>query len=87
LIAARVSSSDHAAKSLHATPLICYVIDLVFDAHCYLHIMCIAGAGMGFLFGMFLGAMGDMQPISMINGREVPQPPLREQVHDLEIRM
>jgi hypothetical protein len=49
--------------------------------------MCIAGAGMGFLFGMFLGAMGDMQPISMINGREVPQPPLREQVHDLEIRM
>jgi mitochondrial import inner membrane translocase subunit TIM22 len=34
---------------------------------------------MGFLFGMFLGAMGDMQPISMINGREVPQPPLREQ--------
>jgi Tim17/Tim22/Tim23/Pmp24 family len=42
---------------------------------------------MGFLFGMFLGAMGDMQPISMINGREVPQPPLREQVHDLEVRM
>ncbi|CAM9281358.1 unnamed protein product, partial [Choristocarpus tenellus] len=35
---------------------------------------------MGFLFGMFLGAMGDMQPLHMINGREVPQAPLKEQV-------
>jgi import inner membrane translocase subunit TIM22 len=37
------------------------------------------GAGMGLLFGMFLGAMGDMQPIQLLNGREVPQAPLREQ--------
>lgn len=35
---------------------------------------------MGFVFGLFLGAMGDMQPLRMINGREVPQAPLREQV-------
>lgn len=35
---------------------------------------------MGFVFGMFLGAMGDMQPLQMVNGREVPQAPLREQV-------
>lgn len=40
----------------------------------------IIGGGMGFMFGMFLGAMGDMQPIHMINGREVPQAPLKEQV-------
>lgn len=38
------------------------------------------GAGMGFVFGIFLGAMGDMQPLQMVNGREVPQAPLREQV-------
>jgi hypothetical protein len=56
-------------------------------AHLTRDVTRIAGAGMGFLFGMFLGAMGDMQPISMINGREVPQPPLREQVHNFEIRM
>ncbi|KAG5175089.1 mitochondrial import inner membrane translocase subunit TIM22 [Tribonema minus] len=37
------------------------------------------GFGMGLLFGMFLGAMGDMQPIQVINGREVPQAPLGEQ--------
>lgn len=35
---------------------------------------------MGFVFGIFLGAMGDMQPLQMVNGREVPQAPLREQV-------
>ncbi|CAM9295936.1 unnamed protein product [Phaeothamnion confervicola] len=40
----------------------------------------VSGFGAGLLFGMFLGAMGDMQPIQMINGREVPQAPLREQM-------
>lgn len=35
---------------------------------------------MGFVFGLFLGAMGDMTPLQMVNGREVPQGPLREQV-------
>lgn len=35
---------------------------------------------MGFVFGIFLGMMGDMQPLQMVNGREVPQAPLREQV-------
>jgi hypothetical protein len=39
-----------------------------------------AGFGMGLMFGMFLGAMGDMQPIQLVNGREIPQPPLGEQV-------
>ncbi|CAM9556117.1 unnamed protein product [Chrysoparadoxa australica] len=39
----------------------------------------VGGAGMGFVFGMFLGAMGDMQPIQLVNGREVPTPPIREQ--------
>lgn len=40
----------------------------------------VGGAGMGFVFGIFLGMMGDMQPLQMVNGREVPQAPLREQV-------
>lgn len=43
------------------------------------------GAGMGFVFGLFLGAMGDMQPLQMVNGREVPQAPLREQVYTQHI--
>ncbi len=38
---------------------------------------------MGFVFGLFLGAMGDMQPLQMVNGREVPQAPLREQVRGI----
>lgn len=38
---------------------------------------------MGFVFGLFLGAMGDMQPLQMVNGREVPQAPFREQVKHL----
>lgn len=42
--------------------------------------MVFPGAGMGFFLGLFLGAMGDMQPMRIINGREVPQAPLREQV-------
>lgn len=42
---------------------------------------------MGLLFGMFIGAMGDMQPIQVINGREVPQAPLGEQVrHMLKLK-
>lgn len=41
------------------------------------------GAGMGFVFGMFLGAMGDMQPLQMVNGRQVPQAPLGEQVQSM----
>ncbi len=40
----------------------------------------IGGAGMGLLFGMFLGAMGDMQPVQLLHGREVPQLPLKEQM-------
>lgn len=39
---------------------------------------------MGFVFGIFLGAMGDMQPLQMVNGREVPQAPLREQVTHMQ---
>eukprot|EP00904_Undaria_pinnatifida_P013153 jgi/Undpi1/8969/HiC_scaffold_26.g11430.m1 len=39
----------------------------------------IGGAGMGFVFGLFLGAMGDMQPLQMVNGRQVPQAPFKEQ--------
>lgn len=42
---------------------------------------------MGFVFGIFLGAMGDMQPLQMVNGREVPQAPLREQVTTCDPRL
>lgn len=35
---------------------------------------------MGVVFGLFLGAMGDMQPLQMVNGRQVPQAPFKEQV-------
>jgi len=39
------------------------------------------GAGMGLLMGVFLGAMSDMSsPITVLNGKEVPQAPLREQM-------
>jgi hypothetical protein len=30
--------------------------------------------------GVFMGAMGDVSPIQIVNGREVPQAPLREQM-------
>ncbi len=40
----------------------------------------VTGAGCGLLFGMFLGAMGDMQPVQLLHGREVPQLPLKEQM-------
>lgn len=50
------------------------------DALLFDDVVVATGAGMGFVFGLFLGAMGDMQPLQMINGREVPQAPFREQV-------
>jgi len=41
----------------------------------------IAGAGLGVMMGIFLGAMGDMSPaIPIINGREAPQAPAGEQM-------
>eukprot|EP00560_Eucampia_antarctica_P008752 CAMPEP_0197826366 /NCGR_PEP_ID=MMETSP1437-20131217/3335_1 /TAXON_ID=49252 ORGANISM="Eucampia antarctica, Strain CCMP1452" /NCGR_SAMPLE_ID=MMETSP1437 /ASSEMBLY_ACC=CAM_ASM_001096 /LENGTH=238 /DNA_ID=CAMNT_0043426775 /DNA_START=67 /DNA_END=783 /DNA_ORIENTATION=+ len=39
------------------------------------------GAGMGLLMGVFLGAMSDMTPpVTVLNGKDVPQAPLREQM-------
>ena len=39
------------------------------------------GAGMGLIMGIFLGAMSDMTPpVTVINGKEVPQAPLKEQM-------
>eukprot|EP00598_Pedospumella_elongata_P006057 CAMPEP_0184973372 /NCGR_PEP_ID=MMETSP1098-20130426/5184_1 /TAXON_ID=89044 /ORGANISM="Spumella elongata, Strain CCAP 955/1" /LENGTH=183 /DNA_ID=CAMNT_0027495823 /DNA_START=43 /DNA_END=594 /DNA_ORIENTATION=- len=38
------------------------------------------GSVLGVAMGFFMGAMGDVSPIQMVNGREVPQAPLREQV-------
>eukprot|EP01035_Chromulina_nebulosa_P002412 gene2412-3259_t len=38
------------------------------------------GAVMGVGMGLFMGAMGDVSPIQIIQGREVPQAPLREQL-------
>ena len=38
------------------------------------------GAVIGVAMGIFMGAMGDVSPIQIINGREVPQAPLREQM-------
>lgn len=40
----------------------------------------IMGSVLGVGMGLFMGAMGDVSPIQMVNGREVPQAPLREQV-------
>lgn len=39
----------------------------------------IMGSVLGIGLGMFMGAMGDVSPIQIINGREVPQAPIREQ--------
>ncbi|CAB9496090.1 membrane translocase subunit TIM22 [Seminavis robusta] len=40
-----------------------------------------AGGAMGLLMGVFLGAMSDATPpVTLIGGRDVPQPPLREQI-------
>ena len=39
------------------------------------------GAACGLLMGVFLGAMSDMTPpVTVINGKEVPQAPLKEQM-------
>ena len=38
------------------------------------------GAVIGVAMGIFMGAMGDVSPIQIVNGREVPQAPLREQM-------
>ena len=35
---------------------------------------------MGALLGIFMGAMGDVSPIQVIQGKEVPTAPLREQM-------
>ena len=35
---------------------------------------------MGAALGLFFGAMGDNSPIQVIQGREVPQAPIREQI-------
>ena len=40
----------------------------------------IMGSVMGIGMGLLMGAMGDVSPIQMVKGREVPQAPLREQV-------
>jgi mitochondrial import inner membrane translocase subunit TIM22 len=38
------------------------------------------GAVLGVGMGLFFGAMGDVSPIQIVQGREVPQAPLREQM-------
>lgn len=38
------------------------------------------GGVMGAVMGLFLGAMGDVSPIQVVHGREVPQGPVREQL-------
>lgn len=39
------------------------------------------GAVCGLLMGVFLGAMSDIQPpMNVVNGKEIPQTPLREQI-------
>jgi import inner membrane translocase subunit TIM22 len=40
----------------------------------------VMGSVLGIGMGVFMGAMGDVSPIQILNGREVPQAPLREQV-------
>ena len=41
----------------------------------------IGGGAMGLLMGVFLGAMSDATPpVTLVGGKDVPQPPLREQV-------
>jgi import inner membrane translocase subunit TIM22 len=37
-------------------------------------------AVVGVAMGLFMGAMGDVSPLQIIQGKEVPQAPLREQV-------
>jgi import inner membrane translocase subunit TIM22 len=40
----------------------------------------VMGAVIGIGLGAFMGAMGDQSPIQIINGKEVPTAPLREQM-------
>lgn len=40
----------------------------------------VMGSVLGVGLGLFMGAMGDVSPIQIVNGREVPQAPVREQV-------
>lgn len=40
----------------------------------------VMGSIMGIGLGLFMGAMGDVSPIQIVQGREVPQAPLREQM-------
>lgn len=40
----------------------------------------VMGAVIGIALGAFMGAMGDVSPIQVVNGREVPVAPLREQM-------
>ena len=40
----------------------------------------VMGAIIGIALGAFMGAMGDVSPIQVVNGREVPVAPLREQM-------
>ena len=40
----------------------------------------VMGAVIGIGLGAFMGAMGDVSPIQIVNGREVPVAPLREQM-------
>lgn len=41
----------------------------------------VMGGAMGLVFGVFMGAMSDMTPpVTVINGKEVPQAPLKEQM-------
>ena len=40
----------------------------------------VLGSVLGVGLGLFMGAMGDVSPIQIINGKEVPQAPVREQM-------
>lgn len=40
----------------------------------------VMGAVLGVGLGVFMGAMGDVSPIQVLHGKEVPQAPLREQM-------
>ena len=40
----------------------------------------VMGSVIGIAMGAFMGAMGDVSPIQVLNGREVPVAPLREQM-------
>ena len=54
-----------------------FFVDYVFSIFCLQGLL---GAFMGVGLGLFMGAMGDVSPIEVRQGREVPQAPLREQM-------